>query len=934
MDEKTLQRFLKASPKRRAEILQAWVSNNQHNLFITALDEQSPIVQSEKLYAVLKQWVTEVLADIMPFHWVKGLDESLLKNDNRRLRRLSALFFAYFSDKHHDQKTLATLSDVDSRTIRNWLADETAWLARCITQRQQLLVAGLPPHVLSDVHEYKIPTAHTILAQLNYHPQVMLHGEGGMGKTTCALQIANQWLQTKDAQQTKLIFITLNADSPVYTQVLDELAPEKGRVIDEADKAFALIQQALALQETLVILDACEHVYNLSGAEEDIQRLLKENPSTTCILTSRVKFNMSIHVESLPTFHSVIPIMRQSWGIEHDLDARVVQQLEQISLKNPLTIKYMIDAVQKHGAQIIMDKPIDDLTAHYVIELHWQKLSESARKILIALASLKDKTSREFAMLLSGFDKKTFDEALREIISFHQPYSEQWLKLHDKEREFITKQVDGRYKLWLTQQKAALWKQMEGLISLDNPPFFIENQNNILFIAKSLPALKLASKASLSLQDWKTLAEIVKILFETGNWALITSNTGDNLGYAIIRKIENLSQIEDVQILTPLGEIIWTFVDTMTSVKIQNDKGENQNTITENHIKSITNRFNKLSETQYSPQLNALLSVATALFYFNAGIALVEAHDAIKRALNDLEDADLIAYVQGIQGLIEWRLGQENCVEPFQKAQAYYVRTGQKTRELWINSNLGLAYWTLGRLTLAKQTLEQAVTGMWYEYSWIIHSNFNVLGLVCLMQGHLQDAKQQFSKYKAYLAGENDENKQYKLKDHNMYQRIARNLGNVYLAEGNYEKAKTNLKIGITQHEKKIIAPRSECEAHLNLALCYFYEGRRYDCYDQLEQARSMAELMDNDVLKVIYLRAVGEIEADQSQIEAALALAEAAKRPIDVAGCLLQLARLSPHEQRGALISRARAILSECEATGWVNRIDEGHIPLLPLSI
>jgi SpoVK/Ycf46/Vps4 family AAA+-type ATPase len=139
---------------------------------------------------------------------------------------------------------------------------------------------------------------------------VTLHGPGGTGKTRLALEVARRLLP---AYLNAVWFVSL-AELRDPELILDRLRETLGLAAELQRTILSQIAEYLGPQPCLLVLDNLEQL--LPGAAETVSELLSAIPSVACLVTSRVRVNLSTElgypVVALPSPHSSLQ-RRNCW---------------------------------------------------------------------------------------------------------------------------------------------------------------------------------------------------------------------------------------------------------------------------------------------------------------------------------------------------------------------------------------------------------------------------------------------------------------------------------------------------------------------------------------------------------------------------------------------------------------------------------------------
>jgi len=136
---------------------------------------------------------------------------------------------------------------------------------------------------------------------------VTLHGPGGTGKTRLALEVARRLLP---AYLNAVWFVSL-AELRDPELILDRLRETLGLAAELQRTILSQIAEYLGPQPCLLVLDNLEQL--LPGAAETVSELLSAIPSVACLVTSRVRVNLSTElgypVVALPSAVQAWPVL-------------------------------------------------------------------------------------------------------------------------------------------------------------------------------------------------------------------------------------------------------------------------------------------------------------------------------------------------------------------------------------------------------------------------------------------------------------------------------------------------------------------------------------------------------------------------------------------------------------------------------------------------
>lgn len=261
-------------------------------------------------------------------------------------------------------------------------------------------------------------------------PVISLVGEGGLGKTALALQIANDLLDDPERPFEAIIWSSCKTNQLTATQIseisgairdsvglFEKMAGELGAVGD-ADPESELVE-FLKTFRTLLILDNLETIL-----DERVRRFINRLPlGSKILITSRIgvgEFENRMKVQPLPTpvAASLLRAVARAGGLV-TLARLPEQQISEMCMRmtnNPLFIKWFVSAVQ------VGCRP-EDLLAHpdlfldFCMSNVYGHLSVPARGVLSALLAIPEELTLAEVTYFNGGDAFEAQAALQELLT-------------------------------------------------------------------------------------------------------------------------------------------------------------------------------------------------------------------------------------------------------------------------------------------------------------------------------------------------------------------------------------------------------------------------------------------------------------------------------------------------------------------------------------
>lgn len=239
--------------------------------------------------------------------------------------------------------------------------------------------------------------------------------------------------------------------------------------------------------------------------------------------------------------------------------------------------------------------------------------------------------------------------------------------------------------------------------------------------------------------------------------------------------------------------------------------------------------------------------------------------------------------------------------------------------------NLGLVYWSMGRLRSAeKLTAYTVFLAKKHHTAWQLTCQMGNVGLVHLYDGHLQKAEKALKRHRqlAFSMGFEYE--------------IARANGNTGILQlhlGHYQQA-----IQLLREDARICRELKRLEAlgtlYTNLAMCYAAIGDEPKAKLYAFNALKIAKTLDSSALKVLALRCLAELlPPHQARRALVRAYRLANNRHFDRAACLLRLAAFTENDHlRERYWNAAQIMLKKMGADNWLSNASIENPPLLPM--
>jgi tetratricopeptide (TPR) repeat protein len=313
----------------------------------------------------------------------------------------------------------------------------------------------------------------------------------------------------------------------------------------------------------------------------------------------------------------------------------------------------------------------------------------------------------------------------------------------------------------------------------------------------------------------------------------------------------------------------------------------------------------------------------------DAALALGQSLIARLSAVAEIDPHDLAdAYVR--RATIIWVSGQyEEAADDLQRAAALFRQAGDPLQATFAEANLGTVYYSLSRYGPA-ETYKLAAIRAAEEVNARAQlvSEFGDLSTIYIALGRMETALDYTNRMIA-LATE--------LGNDAELSRGRGNRGYVLMGLGRYDEALADITFGLQLYRQQ---GRLEGTIITTVDLVLYLRGT-----GRAEEAAQLAR--DNydaawretfPHLHIVTARCLALVRPPAEQetlLRQALTLAQAHRRPLDVAGCLFSLSAVAADAgERAMLFRQGAALLEQMDCTGWLVGRSPADPPLLPMII
>jgi predicted ATPase/class 3 adenylate cyclase len=257
---------------------------------------------------------------------------------------------------------------------------------------------------------------------------VTLVGPGGVGKTTLAMEVAQQ---DPTRRETAIVTLTSVTDPTVLADVLAGALGLRGNIGDPLLAAMAL----LGSRRWLVVIDNCEHV--LSAVRDLVATLCHRCHELTILATSRERLALPFEqvcavaplalpaadqVEDLASVPSVALFLERARrvrpGFSTDAQAAAVATVVRRLDGMPLAIELAAGRLSSLSLADLdrrLDRALDVLSAGTHVDAHHGTLRAAIEWSYNLLADDEQRLFRVLAVFPDGFDLATAEDIAREV---------------------------------------------------------------------------------------------------------------------------------------------------------------------------------------------------------------------------------------------------------------------------------------------------------------------------------------------------------------------------------------------------------------------------------------------------------------------------------------------------------------------------------------
>ena len=314
----------------------------------------------------------------------------------RFIQQKSQLEVAFKLNRSRDQVSRMQRSAV--RAVADWICDQEQTLRRArLEQLSENIKAQTYLPVESHQARYQALLAY--LREPQPAPVGIISGMSGIGKTTCAGQLAQELVE--DMAYTGLLWCTIQADRADETgaklaqRVFTEITRQAG--LDEAplQQMQDNLKTLFAAQKYLVVIDNLEE----ANALEELVSALKDvlGPSSG-LLTSRFELlpgpdfqACSLDELTLQDATSFITRLQENEPAEEQLNAAQIERLFDVVCGNPQALLLILNLLPHFSLEDLLEdlsqphlKQVESLYRHIYMRV-WNQLSDPGCETLLAI---------------------------------------------------------------------------------------------------------------------------------------------------------------------------------------------------------------------------------------------------------------------------------------------------------------------------------------------------------------------------------------------------------------------------------------------------------------------------------------------------------------------------------------------------------------------
>ena len=274
-------------------------------------------------------------------------------------------------------------------------------------------------------------------AVLGVYPVVTIVGEGGLGKTSLALKVAYDLLESNLGTFDAIIFVsakTAQLTGPEITRIRGAINTSIGlfeaavRIVDSSDEVSDPLNDLIELLKefkTLLIIDNLETVI-----DENMRVLLSSLPAGSKILiTTRIRFGafeFPVQLESMSE-REAVKLLRTTAkvrGCEKLVQAsdKVISKFCSRMRNNPLHIKWFVSAVQagQRPEQVLADEKV---FLQFCLANVFSQVSENAKTLVRTLLALGGRYTVAELSYLTDLNHATLLNAIQELMRTNMFFS-------------------------------------------------------------------------------------------------------------------------------------------------------------------------------------------------------------------------------------------------------------------------------------------------------------------------------------------------------------------------------------------------------------------------------------------------------------------------------------------------------------------------------
>lgn len=290
-------------------------------------------------------------------------------------------------------------------------------------------------------------------------------------------------------------------------------------------------------------------------------------------------------------------------------------------------------------------------------------------------------------------------------------------------------------------------------------------------------------------------------------------------------------------------------------------------------------------------------------------------------------DSHLLAQSQVHRSTIYWsKTEYQPALTDLTHAIDLFTEGGDLLAAETARGNMGLVYYSMGQLTLAERTTQQAILQMEaVGANWELIRVLGNLVAIHMARGFLSPADY-------YLARQIELVNQFGDTSQMMLARS--NQATLNLCTGQYSEALKILHVTSAFYEQQGYRD-VELVILLEISYCHLQLGQMEQAIEFARRAEAICNTTDSRLLRSFLLRHSAILplpEPRRPLAVQALALSREQVRPVDIAACLLTLVRVTEDEtERDQYWQESIDLLQEIGATGWLDGASPQNPPFIP---